>query len=120
MLSWHILCGLQKRCFAVWFLFCGLVTVVALRSTDVAHTEVFYIYYQPLLPVLTMLWLWGINVRYFERTGVRYDACFSSKDQKYLLDSREIFQVRCSACDQQSCMQALTAHKYLLQVVNYN
>ena len=46
-----------------------------------------------------MLWLWGINVRYFERTGVRYDVCFSSKDQKYLLDSREIFQVRCFACE---------------------
>ncbi len=85
--------SLQKRCFAVWFLFCGLVTVVTLRSTDVAHTELFYIYYQPLLPVLTMLWLWGINVRYFERAGVRYDVCFSSKDQKYLLNSRQIFQV---------------------------
>ena len=84
---------LQKRCFAVWFLFCGVVTVCTLRSTDVAHLELFYIYYQPLLPVLTMLWLWGINVRYFERIGVRYDVCFSSKDQKYLLHSREIFQV---------------------------
>lgn len=84
--------ALMKRCFAVWFLFCGFITVAALRSTDVAHTELFYIYYQPLLPVLTMLWLWGINVRYFERCGVRYDVCFAAKDQKYLLNSRQIFQ----------------------------
>ena len=39
-----------------------------------------------------MLWLWAINVRYFEWTGVRYDVCFSAKDQKYLLHSRQIFQ----------------------------
>ena len=84
---------LQKRCFAVWFLLCGMVTVAALRSSDVAHTELFYIYFQPVLPVLTMLWLWGVNVRCFEKYGVRYDVCFSSKDQKYLLNSRQIFQV---------------------------
>lgn len=81
-----------KRFFAAWFLVCGLSIIATLRKSDVAHVELFYIYFQPLLPVLTMLWLWGINVRYFERQGVRYDVCFSSKDQRFLLNSREIFQ----------------------------
>ena len=83
---------LQKNVFAAWFVVCGLVIVATLRRSDVAHVELFYIYFQPLLPVLTMLWLWAINVRYFEWTGVRYDVCFSAKDQKYLLRSRQIFQ----------------------------
>ena len=87
-----MLCFVQKRGFAAWFIVCGLSIVATLRKSDVAHVELFYIYFQPLLPVLIMLWLWGINVRYFERTGVRYDVCFSTKDQNFLLNSREIFQ----------------------------
>ena len=97
---------LQKRCFAIWFLLCGMVTVAALRSSDVAHTELFYIYFQPVLPVLTMLWLWGVNVRCFEKYGVRYDVCFSNKDQKFLPNSRQIFQV--GACDSDICNDSLT------------
>ena len=40
--------------------------------------ETFHLYYQPLIPFLVMLWGWGLNVLYFERTGLRYDACFDA------------------------------------------
>lgn len=80
--------------------------MATLQKSDVAHVELFYIYFQPLLPVLIMLWLWGINVRYFERTGVRYDVCFSSKDQKFLLNSRQIFQ---ASPAQTPCTNAVSA-----------
>lgn len=44
--------------------------------------------------MLAMLWFWGLCVRYFERAHVRYDVCFSPEDQRYLLRSGQLFQVR--------------------------
>ena len=40
-----------------------------------------------------MLWLWGINVSYFQRHGIRYDVCFSLEDQKHLLSGAAIFEI---------------------------
>ena len=45
-------------------------------STPEMIKETFYLYYQPLIPFLVMLWGWGLNVLYFERTGLRYELCF--------------------------------------------
>ena len=72
-----------------------------LQLSTEADYDLFFIYYQPLIPVLVMLWLWGIAVRFFERKAVKYDVCFSSRDHKYLLNSRQIFQVSIS------CLQSL-------------
>jgi hypothetical protein len=85
--------GVQKPLFTIWCTLCGLLVIPMLYVSTQADYELFYIYYQPLIPVLAMLWLWGIVVRYFERNTVKYNVCFSSKDHKYLLNSRQIFQV---------------------------
>lgn len=47
-------------------------------STPDMIKEKFHLYYQPLIPFLVMLWGWGLNVLYFERTGVRYEMCFDA------------------------------------------
>jgi hypothetical protein len=46
--------------------------------------------------MLAMLWFWGAAVRVFERRRIRYDVCFSSEEQRYLLRSSQLFQAsRC-------------------------
>lgn len=74
----------------------GLLLMI-MQYLSVAGTkqqDLFFLYYQPFAPMLSMLWLWGVNVRYFEGRGVRYDVCFAAQDQKYLLPAASIFQVR--------------------------
>lgn len=73
---------------------CALVIVAALRAAEDRFTELFHIYYQPLLVLLAMLWLWGVNVRFFEARRVRYGVCFAPHDQAFLLSGRQIHQAR--------------------------
>lgn len=47
---------------------------------------------QPFLPMLAMLWFWAAAVRVFERRRIRYDVCFPSEEQRYLLRSSQLFQ----------------------------
>jgi len=65
-----------------------------LSVTGAQQADLFYLYYQPFAPFLVMLWLWGVNVRYFERKGIRYDVCFAPEEHKYLLPAKDVFQVR--------------------------
>ncbi|KAK9858855.1 hypothetical protein WJX84_009225 [Apatococcus fuscideae] len=85
--------GLQKPIFLAWTVICVGVIITCLLVSDPAHLDLFYIYYQPIIPILFMFWLWGVAVRIFERNHIRYDVCFSVKDQRYLLFSRQVFQV---------------------------
>ena len=71
-----------------------MLTLRALASTTLEQYEAFHIYYQPLICLVAMLWLWAGNVRYFEWRNLRYDLCFSAGDQRFLLSSRQLFQVR--------------------------
>ncbi|CAL8469057.1 g8598 [Coccomyxa elongata] len=67
--------------------------VTCLRSASLDHLELFHIYYQPMLVMLAMLWLWAIDVRIFERRRIAYGVCFSPQDQQYLRSSHQLFQV---------------------------
>ena len=84
---------LQKPIFALWIGTCGLVVVACLRSSDDTYNELFHIYYQPLIIMLAMFWLWGIAMRVFELMRVEYEACFSALEQSHLLSSRQVYQV---------------------------
>ncbi len=64
-----------------------------LRVAEADHFELFHIYYQPLLVMLAMLWMWSLDVRAFEQRRIAYNVCFSSHDQQYLLSSQQLFQV---------------------------
>ena len=83
----------QKAAFCVWAVLCLVLTLRALSQTTLEQYEAFHIYYQPLICIVAMLWLWAGNVRYFEWRNLRYDLCFSATDQRFLLSSRQIFQV---------------------------
>ncbi len=83
----------QKPIFALWIGTCGLVVVACLRSSDDTYNELFHIYYQPLIIMLAMFWLWGIAMRVFELMRVEYEACFSVVEQQHLLSSRQVYQV---------------------------
>ena len=60
----------------------------------VPQAGLFWLYYQPLIPLTAMLWMWGFAVKVFEDRTVKYDVCFSVRDQARLLPSRSIFQVK--------------------------
>jgi EXS family len=47
--------------------------------------EALFIFYQPILCFLVMLWLWAILVHFFESNQVRYEACFASEHLRHLL-----------------------------------
>jgi uncharacterized integral membrane protein len=64
-----------------------------LSITTAQHAELFYVYYQPFAPFIVMLWLWAVNVWYFEKHHIRYDVCFSGEEQKHLLPSSAIFDI---------------------------
>lgn len=68
-----------------------LCALIVMRAAHQAG--LFWLYYQPLLPAVAMLWMWAAAVRFFEGRVIKYDVCFSPQDQKYLLPSRSIFQV---------------------------
>lgn len=57
------------------------------------ESDIFILYYQPCVPFLTMLWGWGLNVLYFERTGLRYDLCFDENDRHVLLSGHDILRL---------------------------
>ena len=84
---------MQKPVFGLWIGTCTAIIVTSLRASDDAYNELFHIYYQPLIVMMAMLWFWGIAVRVFELMAVRYEACFSTHEQKFLLSSRQVYQV---------------------------
>ena len=80
--------------------FLGLLNVTVLSmvhrllgAVSESQLELFYLYYQPCIPFLFMLWGWGVNVLYFERTGLKYDLCFEESERQYLLPGSDILKI---------------------------
>lgn len=84
---------MQKPIFALWIGTCGVIVVACLRASNDTYNELFHIYYQPLIIMLAMFWLWGIAIRVFELMKVEYETCFSLTEQQHLLSSRQVYQV---------------------------
>jgi hypothetical protein len=91
----NLLFIMQKPIFALWIGTCALMVVVCLRASHDDYNELFHIYYQPLIIMLAMFWLWGVAMRIFELMKIQYQACFSEKEQHHLLNSRQVYQVCC-------------------------
>lgn len=80
----------------LWALLQGLLLAANLRYLGLLtrlQQDAYFLYYQPFMPMLAMLWLWALAVRIFERRRIRYEACFSPEDQRHLLRSTQLFQV---------------------------
>lgn len=83
---------------ALWALLQGLLLAANLRYLGPLtrlQQDAYFLYYQPFMPMLAMLWFWALAVRIFERRRIRYEACFSPEDQRNLLRSTQLFQVGC-------------------------
>lgn len=77
----------------------GLGTAKYWAHLNKTQRDLYFLYYQPFLPMLAMLWLWGTAVRFWERRRIRYDVCFSPEDQRYMLRSSQLFQVRWASAE---------------------
>jgi EXS family len=47
--------------------------------------DALFIFYQPIICFLVMLWLWAILIHFFESSSVRYEACFAQEHLRFLL-----------------------------------
>lgn len=64
---------------------CAAATAyLSATSLDAQANSLLVLYFQPFLPPLVMLWLWSLNIRYFERKQVDYDLCFGPRERKFL------------------------------------
>eukprot|EP00892_Ulva_mutabilis_P010445 jgi/Ulvmu1/7773/UM004_0002.1 len=69
-----------------WALAAGLLFAIA-PALPAGATDALFIFYQPMLPMLLMLWLWTLVVSFFEAYYIRYDACFAAEHLKFLLSA---------------------------------
>eukprot|EP00200_Dunaliella_tertiolecta_P018303 CAMPEP_0202397092 /NCGR_PEP_ID=MMETSP1128-20130828/389_1 /ASSEMBLY_ACC=CAM_ASM_000463 /TAXON_ID=3047 /ORGANISM="Dunaliella tertiolecta, Strain CCMP1320" /LENGTH=440 /DNA_ID=CAMNT_0048999977 /DNA_START=228 /DNA_END=1547 /DNA_ORIENTATION=- len=46
--------------------------------------------FQPVVPPIVMLWLWGARVKGLQADGVEYELCFAAKDRKHLMPGEDI------------------------------
>jgi hypothetical protein len=90
--QWHLL-PLQRPVLAVIVAAAATTTAVLLRRLDGEAIGLFYLYYQPLIPAVAMLWAWAAAVAMFEARAIKYDVCFSAADQQKLLPASALYQV---------------------------
>lgn len=83
----------QRAVLPFLCLVCVTSFFFSLNCLNAISLPPFFIYFQPLLPALLMLWLWVLNLHYFERNSVDFEACFSSRDRKSLVSSGDVAQV---------------------------
>lgn len=99
-----------------WALVAGLLFAIA-PSLSAGATDALFIFYQPLLPMLFMLWLWTAVVSFFEAYYIRYDACFAAEHLKFLLSAGDLARIA------ESCttLMSISVSAYILLASNnYN
>ncbi len=80
-----------------WCCFCSLYIVSTARQLGIVESGILWTFWQPFIPPLLMLWLWGHAVKRMEQRGVEYQQCFPMKDRKFCIDGAEIQRVRTRA-----------------------
>lgn len=81
---------------SVWAMLQAVLVAATLRYLSRLtrlQRDAYFLYYQPFMPMLAMLWFWALAVRTFERRRIRYEVCFSPEDQRFLLRSSQLFQI---------------------------
>lgn len=70
-----------------------LLLLLLVPSLPDGVIDALFIFYQPLLPFLLMLWLWIVVVWFFETYMIRYEACFASKHLPFLVSSAALTRI---------------------------
>ncbi|CAD5320133.1 unnamed protein product [Arabidopsis thaliana] len=92
---------------------CGKVGLESVMKMGVETRELFFyetfLYYNPLLLITLMVWLWGVNLWVFSRSGVDYAAIFYLGSDH--LSHREIW--KCARWMTIIILTSMTAYLYL-------
>lgn len=91
----------------------GLLFAIA-PALSTGATDALFIFYQPLLPMLFMLWLWTAVVSFFEAYYIRYDACFATEHLKFLLSADDLTRI----AESFTTLMSLSVSAYILLVDN--
>eukprot|EP01023_Acetabularia_acetabulum_P051013 TRINITY_DN5588_c1_g1_i1.p1 TRINITY_DN5588_c1_g1~~TRINITY_DN5588_c1_g1_i1.p1 ORF type:complete len:418 (-),score=29.83 TRINITY_DN5588_c1_g1_i1:162-1415(-) len=79
--------------FALNCVGCGVVLFFTVPVIEKNVFQSLFQLYSPFVPLLLMLWLWGVNVWWFERNYVPYQECFEKNLQKYLVSHAAILEI---------------------------
>lgn len=70
-----------------------LLLLLLVPSMPDGVIDALFIFYQPLLPFLLMLWLWIVVVWFFETYMIRYQACFASEHLQFLVSAPALTRI---------------------------
>ena len=70
-----------------------LLLLLLVPSLPDGVIDALFIFYQPLLPFLLMLWLWIVVVWFFEAYTIRYQACFASEHLQFLVSAPALTRI---------------------------
>lgn len=101
-LLWN--CGCLLWCFKCW----GWLSV--------AGQDFVYVAYWPLVPLVAMMWLWGMNVSHFDKKGIKYEMLFGTEGNPVLLKGTEIVRLATLATSWMVSNLALCIAFFVLQV----
>ncbi|XP_010414013.1 PREDICTED: uncharacterized protein LOC104700226 [Camelina sativa] len=92
---------------------CGKIGWESVMKMGIESRELFFyetfLYYNPLLLITLMVWLWGVNLWVFSRSGVDYAAIFFLGPDH--LSHREIW--KCARWMTIATLTSMTAYLYL-------
>ena len=78
--------------FIVHFLLAVIFIPLAFSMSGPAVAAIF-IFYQPIVVLLTMLWLWTVVIWFFERKSIKYSVCFMSDHHRHLMSVGELTHI---------------------------
>lgn len=84
---------LLQLLLAAWIVACSLLSFSLSYRLQPGARNVLWLYFQPLVPPLLLLWFWGSAVKRFTAMGIDYETCFAAKDRRYMLSGQDIQQV---------------------------
>jgi hypothetical protein len=77
--------AVKQGAFAAIWIVCLYVLYLEVPRLSEPASQALFIFYQPVVHILSMLWLWSAVIAVFETFMVRYEACFASEHLKFLL-----------------------------------
>eukprot|EP00983_Pelagomonas_calceolata_P019366 608430-Pelagomonas_calceolata.AAC.2 len=69
---------------------CAMYTMRVVQQLPSIAQQAILVNFQPVVPPIVMLWLWGARVKGLQADGVEYELCFAAKDRKHLMPGEDI------------------------------
>jgi hypothetical protein len=75
----------EKLLHATCWTIAVLLLFLLVPSLSDGAIDALFIFYQPILPFVLMLWLWTLLVWFLDTYMIRYQACFASEHLQFLV-----------------------------------